>query len=114
MTRQLPLRRFTRAVALVLLLVGPAGFPHVGQDDLACAPADMGGDVAQTIAAAPTESAEHCLVCHWARSLRSRSPAFVRVDSVFVAGPHVELPLASPHRAPALDRSPARAPPAAL
>lgn len=115
MSRHSSFRRVTRAIAVWLLLVGPSEFQHVGQDDFACAPAGLGESAAdRTIGAPRSDTAEHCLVCHWTRSLRSPSATVTRVTSTFVAGDAVEPRQAVPHRAPALDQSPARAPPATL
>lgn len=105
-------RRFARAIAIVLLAWGPLGFQHAGKDDFACAPAPASDD-AQAMGEAPDDGLEHCQVCHWTRSLRSRFASTVYVQHVVTIAAHVNDLQPVAHRAPALDRLPARAPPSA-
>ena len=113
------MRRWSRLVAVVLLLASVGAVPHLTQDDAACAnvPAEAYGAHQETqhgLSAAGPEHQDHCALCHWTRSLRSP-----RTDA---AGWSLEL--APPtlvhrqsnraHAAPSLDNLPARAPPATL
>src|SRR5215203_3866826 len=66
------LRRSSRAVAAVVLLVSMWQMPHLGQDDDICAPAqaeahDESKHVFTTATAAAGQ--EHCAICHWVRSM---------------------------------------------
>ena len=71
------MRRWSRVLAVVLLLTAARGVPHLGLDDLAC---ELGGYEGSTphdesthvLRPAPTDDPQdHCAVCHWARLLRS-------------------------------------------
>ena len=106
-------RRAARAIAILVLLAGSASLMHWGKDDLACVP---GGapDADGAGFAAAADTADHCLVCHWTRSLRSPSAAVPRVHSALVAAGHFDVHPPAALRAPALDRVPARAPPQPL
>ena len=107
-------RRFARSVVFLLLLAGPAGLQHSGKDDLACvAGGASDGDVTE-LGAAPDDTVEHCLVCHWTRSLRSPSASVVRLRPTLVAAARADVRQAVPDRDPSLDRAPARAPPPAF
>src|SRR5688572_8893287 len=113
MLRVSSLRPYARTIALLLLLTGPAGFQHSGKDDFACV---LGGAAAEgeALAQAPSDPAEHCLVCHWTRSLRSHSVSTTRTQSGLVPEAAFDVSHPVAHRAPALDRAPARAPPLSL
>jgi len=106
-------RPHARTIALLLLLAGPAGFQHSGKDDFACV---LGGSATdgEALASAPSDTAEHCLVCHWTRSLRSHSASTARTQSGLVPATAVDVLQPVAHRDPALDRAPARAPPVSL
>ena len=106
-------RRAARAIAVLVLLAGSASLVHWGKDDLACVP---GGapDADGAAFAAASDTADHCLVCHWTRSLRSPSAAVPRVQSALVAADRFDVLPPAALRAPALDRVPARAPPHTL
>jgi hypothetical protein len=108
------LRRSSRAVAAIVVLVSMWQMPHLGQDDDICAPAqaeahDESKHVFTTATAAADQ--EHCAICHWVRSmnlgLRMRELTAVPVasDSRFLALASHSL------RDPGNSRIPARAPP---
>jgi hypothetical protein len=113
MIRVSSFRPYARTIALLLLLTGPAGFQHSGKDDFACVPGGSTTD-GDALAAAPSDIADHCLVCHWTRSLRSHSATFARTHWALAAAGGVDVSQPVAHRAPALDRAPARAPPLPL
>ena len=108
------LRRSSRAVAAIVLLVSMWQFPHRGEDDDVCAPAQAEAhDESKHVFTGASDSAhqEHCAICHW---LRSMNPGLgmggltaipVQSDTRFVALASRSL------RDPASSRIPARAPP---
>ena len=111
------LRRWTRLVALVLL-VASARLPHLGQDDQACAGLVAAGssqDASGLIEASGVASqSDHCAICHWTRLLRS--PLTIVRVTVASTGPAIlvsqrALPV---HADPVAAHLPARAPPAIL
>jgi hypothetical protein len=106
-------RPYLRTIAVFLLLTGLAGLQHSGKDDFACG---LGGSSSgsPTLESAPSDATEHCLVCHWTRSLRSSSAVAPPIQSVpaVAADVHIRQPLV--HLSPSLDRAPARAPPLSL
>ena len=104
-------RQFARVIAAMLLLTGPVVFQHEGRDDFACAPGGATDRDIAEIAAAPSGAAQHCLVCHWTRSLRTPSPSSAYATSLLITATTVDVAEGKSHRAPALDRLPARAPP---
>jgi hypothetical protein len=106
-------RPYARAIAICLLLTGGAGFQHSGKDDFACG---LGGSSTDgpTLAASTPDGLEHCLVCHWTRSLRSSSALAPPIHCVPAASADVDSRQPARHGAPALDRAPARAPPFSL
>src|SRR5687767_6929579 len=105
-------RPYARTIALFLLLAGPAGLQHSGKDDFACV---LGAATdGEALAQAPSDPADHCLVCHWTRSLRSHAVPTARTQSGLVPETAVDVSQPVAHRAPALDRGPARAPPLSL
>jgi hypothetical protein len=112
------MRRWSRLVALMLLLAAIRGLPHLAQDDDACA--DLRGsyqghdETDHALGPAGQSHTDHCALCHWTRLLRDPRPAL---------GPSVgDASLASRfywsdvdvYAAPALEHLPARAPPAVL
>lgn len=106
-------RGIARVVAIALLLSGPSSLQHAGSDDYGCMPqAESTGGAALT--GAPSQTPEHCPVCHWTRSLRSPFASAVHVGYAAAATAEVSLSRLLTHRAPALDRLPARAPPASF
>jgi hypothetical protein len=108
------LRRSSRAVAAVVLLVSMWQMPHLGQDDDICAPAQAEAhDESKHVFTTPTAAAdqEHCAICHWVRSMnlglgmRELTAVPVESDSRFLALVSHSL------RDPGTNRIPARAPP---
>jgi hypothetical protein len=112
-------QRWSRLVAMVLLVAMTPGVPHLALDDVACVPGGAGAsrehdETQHGLRAGGQEEQDHCAICHWTRLLRSP-----RAD---VAGgmAHVTPPSAvhggpdTAHVAPDLDSLPARAPPPAL
>ena len=106
-------RQFARVIASVLLLSALAGLQHGGRDDFACAPT---GTPAETdaIAVGASDTGEHCLVCHWTRSLRSPFASAPQCESIVLTMTCVDSPTPIAICAPAPGRLPARAPPASL
>lgn len=104
-------RRFARSIACLLLLTGSTGFQHSGKDDVACIAGDTPAGDASGLGTAPDDSADHCLVCHWTRSLRSPSASVASVHAAFIAEVRVDVRQPAAERGPALARGPARAPP---
>jgi hypothetical protein len=110
------LRRWARAVALLLLLAS-ARLPHLGADDQACVPLAAGsapGASALIEGSGAVPQPDHCAICHWTRLLRS--PLTVVGVTVAAAGPATlvswrALPF---HPEPVHQHLPARAPPAEL
>jgi hypothetical protein len=107
-------RRLARPIAVLVLLAAPAGLLHTGLDDPACIAAGEPDDGTARLGAAPGHSSDHCLVCHWTRSLRAPSPAVERVFAALAVGGRVDIAPPSLHHEPALDPAPARAPPPSL
>jgi hypothetical protein len=107
-------RRLARPIAVLVLLCGPAGLLHSGIDDLACVASGAPGDGLARLGAGPADLSEHCLVCHWTRSLRSTSLSVARAHAVLVVGAGIDVSPPIARRAPALDRLPARGPPRTL
>jgi hypothetical protein len=109
------IRRWSRAIAAVLLLTSMLQFPHRSQDDEICSPADaVSHDASKHVFTAPTPVPQpvHCAICHWTRW----------VKPVFSSGPAVTLGLdlasdlaagtAGLLRDVSADRLPPRGPPA--
>jgi hypothetical protein len=100
--------------ALVLLAwLAPLVVPHAGGDDPLCETLDGGaGTLSLRATVADAGQAHHCVICHTARSYRTamsdRGPAPVALAAEHSIAPDI---LAS-HRTPALDKLPARPPPA--
>jgi mono/diheme cytochrome c family protein len=109
-------RQATRWLSAVLLLVwlSPLALPHADDDDLLCAPVSASPDAPATwtAAAGGDPQPHHCVICHSVRSFRSAladcGPAAVNLT----AENGVDASADVSRRAPALDRLPARAPPA--
>ena len=108
------LRRSSRAVAALVLLVSMWQLPHRAVDDEICAP---GGSEAHDeskhvfTGVSETDHPDHCAVCHWLRSIdpghgqRSLTAVPLATDTRFFALVSGSL------RAPDSSRLPARAPP---
>jgi hypothetical protein len=114
--RVVRLRTPSRAIALLLLLLSVAGVPHFDQGDRACAPVLSGehDESKHAFRGPATVDHDHCAICHWTRLPRSAFAPVPPFRSPWTAGVALEQGDAFTHRAPALDRLPARAPPALL
>jgi len=114
--RVVRLRTCPRAVALLLLLLTIAGVPHFDAGDRACAPVLAGEhDESKHAFRAPVAvEHDHCAICHWTRLPRSAFAPIPPFRSPLSVGVAMEPGSPFTHRAPALDRLPARAPPASL
>jgi hypothetical protein len=111
-------RRWSRLVAVTLLLATAYGLPHIAQDD-GCVEGTLAFDAQHDEsrhAFRPDTVAErdHCAICHWSRSLRvSRVP--VGVLAAQIVQPSFVLRIVGRiHVPPVLENLPARAPPAPL
>ena len=107
-------RSYARVIALALLLAAPATLQHGGKDDFACAPLGQASSDGDVLHGSPSDAPEHCLVCHWTRSLRSPSAAPAAFDSELIPAARVDAASPQAARAPSLSRLPARAPPVSL
>ena len=114
--RVVRLRAPSRAIALLLLLLSLAGVPHFDQADRACAPVLTGehDESKHAFRALAASEHDHCAICHWTRLPRSAFAPTPPFQSPLCTGVAVEPGDPFTHRAPALDRLPARAPPALL
>jgi len=115
----LTLRRWSRAVAIVLLIAGLPGLSHLAEDDAACLSADEGlarhDETRHGMKAAGSQhQQDHCAICHWSRSLRAPRPATAMLPRQLPVSSPVPLAVESTELTLALDRAPARAPPASL
>jgi hypothetical protein len=110
------LRKSSRAVAVLLLLASGAGRPHLDKDDRACTPVvvDEHDESKHRFGASVPIDHEHCAICHWTRLPRSPFAPIPAFHSPRAVGVAVDDRDPFTHRAPALDRLPARAPPALL
>lgn len=98
---------------LLLAMLAPVVAPHAGGDDLLCEfPVSDDGAPSVRAVADSGQPAHHCVICHSARSSRT-ALATLGLSAVVLTSEHAIPPSVSgAHRAPALDRLPARAPPA--
>ena len=110
------LRRWSRTVAVLLLAASAAGVPHLEKGDQACAPVMVGEHDASKHAFRAPIAVEHahCAICHWTRLPRSAFAPIRSFQSPLAAGVTIDERDLFTHRAPALDRLPARAPPIVL
>lgn len=109
------LRRWSRAVALSLLVASLWGLPHGGEADDACAPAPEQHDESRhVITAVPAVDADHCAVCHWLRTLQPELAGVRSSQHGVAAGDDVSTHASADRRDPGANRLPARAPPAGL
>jgi hypothetical protein len=108
------LRRSTRFVA-VLLLASFWGLAHKDSDD-ACANAllEAHDESKHVVGAADGDAAEHCAVCHSVRTPRRPFGPAPQLHAPLGLASSADAADARFCRAPALDRIPARAPPATL
>jgi hypothetical protein len=107
-------RRLARPIALLVLLAGAVSLLHSGIDDPACASLEGSEEGTARLGGAPADSSDHCLVCHWARTLRAPSPSIARALTSLVATTRVDVPQPALQHPPSIDRCPARAPPRSL
>jgi hypothetical protein len=108
------LRRSARLVA-TLLLASFWGLAHKDSDD-ACAKTFLEAHDASkhVVAATGGDAAEHCAVCHSVRTPRRPFGPAPQLQAPLGLTACADVSEASFCRAPALDRIPARAPPATL
>jgi len=112
----LRLRRWSRALAVLLLVVSVRALPHLESDDLGCLPAlEHHDDTRQAIrpGGVPAQ-ADHCDVCHLTRSLRAPKPAPALCIAQITSSAPVRLDRAESPRAAVRRLLPARAPPASF
>jgi hypothetical protein len=112
------MRRWTRVVALLLLVASVRPF-HSASDDPGCAWPDAvstrdGHSVLAKATEASSGTQDHCAICHWTRLLRS--PLTETGLTVAVSQATTALQSAGPsdYVAPTHDHLPARAPPVFL
>lgn len=114
----LRLRRWSRAISVVLVLAAVSGLAHLAEDDAACLSAfeafNHHDHSKHAIRPGEPLHQDHCAVCHWSRSLRAprTAPAGWARHAPVSSVVHSLSP--SPHVAPVLDHTPARAPPRVL
>lgn len=113
------MRRWSRMVAVILLIAAIPAMPHFAQDDLACdltglAPAQHDESQHGFRASGDATEREHCALCHWSRSLRSPLTALGLTVAPASAAAIEHSLLAAPPASPVLEHLPARAPPAAV
>ncbi|MBA3640193.1 MAG: hypothetical protein M3541_09490 [Acidobacteriota bacterium] len=108
------LRRSSRAVAALLLLVSMWQLPHRAEDDEICAPGSAEAHDESKHVFTPvgdTAHPDHCAICHWLRSL---NPGFSATSSPVApadAGSRLAARASGARRDPGADCLPARAPP---
>ena len=108
------LRRLSRVVAL-LLLASFWGLGHRAGDDVCASDVPQAHDESQhAIGAASGVDIQHCAVCHSVRASRGPFGTLDHGRAPLIDGGTVRASEAVGRRAPALDRLPARAPPASL
>jgi hypothetical protein len=106
-----------RALALVLLVAGwgvPLAFPHLADDDAACAIVISGekGQSARLTAALEPRASDHCAICHSLRSFRNARLDSARAATDLAQAGYVQPAAESSRPLPLRYRLPARAPPA--
>jgi mono/diheme cytochrome c family protein len=102
------------AAVLLFVWLSPLAVPHAADDDLLCVPAGASPDASAqwTADSGGDRQPHHCVICHSFRSFRS-ALADCGPAAVNLAAEHgVDALADASRRAPALDRLPARAPPA--
>lgn len=98
---------------LLLAWLTPIALPHAAADDRLCesvASTDQSAAVAPLAATDPQP--HHCVICHTARAFRTALVDCGSVPALVFANAEINVSIVLGHRAPALDRLPARAPPA--
>ena len=105
-----------RAGARLLLLGAIAGVPPYDSGDRACAPIVTGehDESKHAFRQATASEHDHCAICHWTRLPRTAFAPVPQFRSALATGVAIEIGDPFTHRAPALDRLPARAPPTVL
>ena len=109
------LRRSSRAVAAIVLLVSMWQMPHRAVDDQICAPgASEAHDESKHVftGVSETEHQDHCAICHWIRWMKPQMASRPIVARTQGAGSDLAPATAAVLRDPSTDRLPARAPPA--
>jgi hypothetical protein len=107
------LRRWSRALSVLLLLASVSGVPHLEVDDPACVPvAEQHDETKHGIRPGAPHQAEHCAVCHWTRTLRAPKPVLAVWIAQFAPSSSVTRERREIPHAPVLEQMPARAPPA--
>lgn len=111
------LRRSSRFVAALLLLVSALGLPHRSRADDNCQPfAIEEHDESKHVfkAVATTSHADHCAICHWTRWLKPDLSTRTFAAPVGDAGAELTASTWLLPRNPSSDHLPSRAPPAAI
>ena len=109
------LRRSSRLVAAVVLLMSLWQLPHQAQDDRICVPAAEEAHDESKHVFRPADGADHqdhCAICHWLRSLKPGSSTRPAALSAADTGARWHASASADLRDPGADRLPARAPPA--
>jgi hypothetical protein len=108
------LRASWLAALLLLAMLAPIVAPHAGGDDLLCEfpVSDDGAPSVRAVADDSGQPAHHCVICHSARSSRTALAALGLAAVVLTPEHAIPSSVSGAHRASALDRLPARAPPA--
>jgi len=102
------------AAVLLLAWLSPLAVPHAAEDDLLCAPSQASSDAPArfTTDGDGDSQPHHCVICHSIRSFRSALADCGPAAAGLAAEHGVDASADASRRAPALDRLPARAPPA--
>ena len=108
------LRRSSRAIA-VLLLASFWGLSHRASDDACVVGAFEAHDESKHVVGAPDGAEpDHCAVCHSVRTPKRPFGPGAHLHAPLVLGALAQPTETASHRAPSLDRIPARAPPSTL
>lgn len=112
----LRLRGAARTVSAVLIALSLWSLPHRSQPDICVPPAfEPHNESRQVLTAASAHAAdEHCVVCHWMRSVKDAFAGTSYEGAVPVATATPPIPVSLRVAAFALDQLPARAPPLRL
>jgi len=111
------LRRSSRIVAAVLLVVSAFGLPHRAQSDDVCVPLGVQEHDESKHVVTGVDTAEHqqhCAVCHWLRWFKPVFSTTVAPAYGQSAGADFVSLSEAFRRAPATDQIPPRAPPSTL
>jgi hypothetical protein len=114
----LRLRRWSRAISVVLVLAAMPGLSHLAADDAACLSAvetfEHHDHSKHAFRTGELPHHDHCAICHWSRSLRAPRTGIAVWARHVPASFAIPSPSAAPRLAPVLEHTPARAPPAVL